>query len=221
MKEANLPLPWELESSFNKADIDVVMGKIVKACYALKDSIDLKYDTAWTLGTKKYGWAVRVVEKMILSNKYPFLGVGRSGLGQIFSLNGVLVSIVTDDSHNRKKHYRYVPSSLEQEQLNLFHEDTQSEHVGTVWRLLLDVDLGHVLKNNFDGELLMEQPRVILVGLNGQGVIASYVYDEVFVPGLVTVNGNKTINAFPEESEAKPVVLQRRTSKKEKSQGQK
>lgn len=223
MTEKKTPLPWDLEASFKKADIDVLMEQIVKACYELKDSIVPKYDTPWTLGTKKYGWAVRVVEKMILSNKYPFLGVGRMGLGQIFSLNGVLVSIVTDDSHNRKKHYRYSPSILEQEQLNLFDEDKQSDSVGLVWRLILDVDLSYVLKKITNGEQLTEQPRVMLVGLKDQDVVSSYVYDEVFVPELIISDDQNIIDILPEESESKPVVLSRRVrvTEKEKSQGQK
>ncbi|UXI04498.1 hypothetical protein [Photobacterium sp. TY1-4] len=213
-------MPWDFEPTLNKSDVDVVMQQLTKACFELKDSINSKYDDAWTIGTKKYGWALNVIERMALSSKYPSITIGKSGLGQVFKINSVPVSIVTDDVHNPRKHRRYMPSEVEQEQLSLFEDSDLPRAL--VWRLILDMKVS--ISNANDLESL---PKIKLIGLDDNKVVASYTYDDVVVP--VVVNSplrEESVEQLPvqqaepllEESKAKPVKLVRRVRKNEEKE---
>ncbi|ENP0872354.1 TPA: hypothetical protein NKP36_003606 [Vibrio parahaemolyticus] len=217
-------MPWDYEPMLSKSDVDCVMQQLTKACFDLKDSINHKYDDAWTIGTKKYGWALKVVERMALSSKYPYISIGKSGLGQVFKIKSVPVSIVTDDFYKPRKLRRYMPSELEQKQMSLF--DNSDLPVALVWRLILDMKVS--INNVNDLESL---PKIKLIGLDGDNIVASYIYDEVVVPEVVrTPLQDETsmqpltyqIEPLVEESKAKPVKLVRRVRKNEekKSEGQ-
>lgn len=225
MNNTKAPLPWDLEPSLNKQDIDVVMKKLTKVCHKMIDNLDRDNDDAWTVGTKKHGWAINKVKSMILSGRYPFLKLKRPGLGLEFSLNEITISIVTDDTECRKKTHRYIPSALESDlQLNLpcipLAEELPS--FGIIWRLILDFDLKAFLQAGVSP--LESSPRISLVGLRNNEVVASYTFDEVVVPQAVQTS---TIvvdeNNLPAPSKPKTVKLARRApkSKAKKVEGQK
>lgn len=220
MQSSFQSMPWDLDPTLQKSDIDVVMQQLTKACFELKDSINSKYDDAWTIGTKKYGWALNVIERMAISSKYPSITIGKSGLGQVFKINSIPVSIVTDDVHRPRKHRRYMPSEMEQKQLPLF--DKAELQTALVWRLILDMK---VSVNN--AHELESTPKIKLIGLDGNSVITSYTYDEIVVPESVSVQKQEEttiqqVQQLSEESKAKPVKLVRRVRNNEdkKSQGQ-
>ncbi|NAW87507.1 hypothetical protein [Photobacterium halotolerans] len=220
MQQNKSMMPWDLEPAFCKSDIDIVMEKLSKACFDLKDSINKKYDDNWTIGTKKYGWALNVISQMALSKKYPFITIGKSGLGQVFKINGIPVALVTDDAVKLKKQHRYMPSDLEQKQLPLFTEPALP--ICPLWRLILDLK---VSANSLDE--LESSPQLILIGLDGSKVVACYNYDEVFVPTVVPaelmVRPSEVVEVvLPEESKAKAVKLVRRvkSNDEKKSEGQ-
>ena len=202
MSDTPLVLPWDLEPSFNKNDIDVVMSKLAKMSHDLRDSINPEYDWSWTYGTKKYGWAINVIEKMVMSKDYPFLGISKLGLGQIFNINGVSVCIVTDSVHNPRKQYRYVASEYEKCQIDLFEEGEEISPK-IVWRLILDIPSHN--------SQFSESPEIALVGIQNGKHIASYIYQStIFVPSVVHT---EQPSILPQEAEIKPVVLSRKKVK--------
>ena len=213
-------MPWDCEPTLDKATVDLVMQKLMKACFELKDSINSKYDDAWTIGTKKYGWALNVIQRMALSGKYPAITIGKSGLGQVFKINSVPIAIVTDDLNNPKKLRRYMPSELEDRQIPLFQEPPLPKAL--VWRVILDMKI-----SNNNGNELDSTPQIKLVGFDGTEVAASYTYDDIFVPVLTQLNQEdpksvRVVESLVEESKAKPVKLVRRVRKNEdkESKGQ-
>ncbi|PTB33064.1 hypothetical protein [Photobacterium phosphoreum] len=213
MSELNIEQPWNLEPSFNKADIDIVMKKLTEMSYTFKESINKDYDWAWTLGTKKYGWAVQCIEQMNFSREHSFLGITRKGLGQFFTLNGVSVSLVTDNLSNRQKTHRYTSSVIEDAQLDLFKEGTEiSPQI--IWRLILDISLPHQ-----DESEIIFQPIIALIGLKNDQVVSSYTYNEVFVPKVIQ-QIKPAVHLLPKESQQKPLKLQRKKHKTEISKKQ-
>jgi hypothetical protein len=152
---------------------------------------------------------------MIQSGKYSFLKLRRSGLGLEFSLNEVNISIVTDDTECRKKTHRYMPSILESEcQLSLPSIPLVGElpSYGIIWRLIIDFDLKAFLRSGVSP--LESSPRISLVGLKDNEVIASYSYDEVIIPQVVpSTVATVTETHLPEPSKPKTVKLARRAPK--------
>ncbi|WIG83359.1 hypothetical protein KFZ68_15730 [Photobacterium damselae] len=224
MHSSSISSPWDFEPMLRKSDIDIVMQQLTKACFELKDSVNTKYDDQWTIGTRKYGWALKAIERMALSNKFSFISIYKGGLGQVFKINSVPVRLVTDNFDNPKKHHRYIPSEDEQNQLPLFNDDLLPKAL--VWRLILDLKVSSQGISDFDS-----QPKLKLIGLNGSSIIASYIYDEILVPVVInnvdprqatTSQPTIYVEQLPEASKAKPVKLVRRirSNEEKKSKGQ-
>ncbi|NAW67014.1 hypothetical protein [Photobacterium halotolerans] len=53
MQQNKSMMPWDLEPAFCKSDIDIVMEKLSKACFDLKDSINKKYMMIIGLSVRK------------------------------------------------------------------------------------------------------------------------------------------------------------------------
>jgi hypothetical protein len=209
MTKQQFDLPWVLEPSFKKCDVDIVMKHLMDMCTELRDSVNKNYDWSWTLGTKKHGWAVNCIEQLICKQKYSFLGSGRQGVAQVFTVNGVAVAIVTDNSQHRRKKHRYIPSSYEQHQFSLFDEG-KSIATPVIWRFIVDVTI------TADDEVDVEfnyPIQISLVGLKDGDIVSSYSLNDILIPKVIQHHQHVTPIELPKESQSKPVKLVRKKAK--------
>ncbi|WP_373386599.1 hypothetical protein [Pseudomonas alcaligenes] len=167
--------PSELEPRLDAEYVSVVCNEALEAAYMAIDAASTDDDTNWTKGTLPYGRVHGRFIRMGRDKDIPWFQLTNKTMDFTPSINGVLIQVVMDDPHERKKSHRLAQNGVERYQASLLGLASDRN---LTWRLYIDSDL------NPDGIKL----RATIMGFDSNlNVVCEWVHDYVPLDSVRTL----------------------------------
>jgi len=167
--------PSELEPRLLAEYVSAVCQEALDAAHMAMDAASTDDDTNWTKGTLPYGRVHGRFIRMGRDKDLPWFQLTNKTMDFTPSINGVLLQVVMDDPHERKKSHRLAQNGVERFQASLLGLACDQN---LTWRLYIDSDL------NPDGRKL----TATIMGFDSNlNVVCEWVHDYVPLDSVRTL----------------------------------